>query len=157
LGLNRKGLTKRLDGHRILLDSSSLIAYLNRAEETHAVAAFLIDDLVRNGHDPAVISPVSAMEILVVPLRQGPAHAVTVHDFIQNWPNLSLIDIDLRVAQEAASLRAMHGFRTPDALVIATGLIAQVGHLVTNDRSWRVKLAPIKNRVAVTMLTDYLT
>jgi predicted nucleic acid-binding protein len=95
------------------------------------------------------------MELLVRPLRIQPTGAVHVHDFLSHWPNLTLLSIDLHVAQEAASLRATHNFKTPDALVIAGGIVAQVGHLVTNDSDWNKKLAPIKARVQVTELRNY--
>jgi predicted nucleic acid-binding protein len=96
------------------------------------------------------------MELLVRPLRVAPKSAVHVHDFLTRWPNLSLLSVDLHVAQEAASLRATHNFRVADALVIATGLVGQVTHLLTNDVEWRKKLAPIKARVQVTELRDYI-
>ena len=66
------------------------------------------------------------------------------------------LPIDLHVAQEAAALRATHNLKTPDALVIATGIVGQVGHLVTNDKAWRTKLEPIKNRVATVELQAYV-
>lgn len=156
MGVNQAAFAKRLDGHRVLIDTSVLIAYFNATDPTHDVATCLIDKFVRPGTNPGVICPVTAMEILVLPLKSGPNQAATVHDFLLNWPHLSLLDISLHVAQEAATLRATHNFKTPDALIIATGIIAQVGHLVTNDAKWRPKLVPIKNRVKITMLKDYL-
>ena len=156
MGVNASGLAKRLGGHRVLLDTTVLIAYFNRTDFTHAVAVELIDNLVKSGSNPAIISPVAAMEILIVPLRRGAGAVTTVHDFINNWPNLDLVPIDLHVAQEVASLCATHNFRTPDALVAATGITSQVGHLITNDKNWRSKLTPIKNRIQVTMLADYV-
>jgi len=132
-----------------------LIAYFDAGDATNGVAVVLIDDLVKSGRNPAVVSPVTAMEVLVRPLRAAPSGAAHVHGFLTRWPNLSLLATDIHVAQEAASLRAMHGFRTPDALVIATGVVAQVAHLITNDDQWRKRLAPIKERIQVTMLRDY--
>jgi predicted nucleic acid-binding protein len=107
------------------------------------------------GRNPAVVSPVTAMEILVRPLREAPKGAVHVRDFLAHWPNLSLLPIDLHVAAEAASLRATHNFKVPDALVIATGIVSQVAHLITNDGEWRTKLAPLRSRLNVTQLRDY--
>jgi predicted nucleic acid-binding protein len=96
------------------------------------------------------------MELLVRPLRVSPPAAAHVHAFLSHTPNLTLLPIDLHVAQEAASLRATHNFKTPDAFVIATGIVSQVHHLVTNDKLWRARLAPIKSRVAITLLRDYI-
>lgn len=133
-----------------------LIAYFDAGDATHPVATVLVDDLVKSGRNPAIVSPVTAMEVLVRPLRAAPSGAVHVHGFLTRWPNLSLLATDIHVAQEAASLRATHGFKSPDALVIATGIVGQVAHLVTNDDQWRKKLTSIKERIQVTMLRDYV-
>jgi PIN domain nuclease of toxin-antitoxin system len=135
-----------------------LIAYLGpaSADDTHDVAAILVDEFIQNGRNAAVVSPITAMELLVRPLQVSPPGASHVHAFLTHTPNLTLLPIDLHVAQEAASLRATHSFKTPDAFVIATGVVSQVHHLVTNDKQWRAKLAPLKSRVAVTLLRDYI-
>ena len=41
-----------------------------------------------------------------------------------------------------------------DALIAATGLAAGVGHLATNDRAWRSRLDPLRDRAPVLALTD---
>ncbi len=145
-----------LPGDRVLIDTSVLIAYFDQEDQTNAVAALLIDDFIRTGRNAAVVSPVTAMEVLVRPLRTAPGGVLHVHDFLRNWPNLALVSIDLHVAQEAASIRATHKLAFPDALIVATGIVAQVGHLITNDKQWRRRLAPIKERVAITELYDYV-
>jgi predicted nucleic acid-binding protein len=156
--LNLKGLEKRiLADERMLLDTSVLIAYFEPSDATHDVAVLLIETFVKQGRNAALVSPVTAMEILVRPLKVKPAAAIHVHDFLSHWPNLSLLPIDLHVAQEAASLRATHNFKTPDALVIATGIVGQVRHLVTNDAEWNKRLLSMKARVQVTEPTNYIS
>ncbi len=155
--MKRAGFEKRVPpGDRVLIDTSVLIAYLEPNDATHDVAVLLVDGFVQSGRNVAVVSPVTAMELLVRPLRVAPKGAVHIHDFLTHWPNLTLLPIDLHVAQEAASLRATHGFEPPDALVIATAIVGQVGHLMTNDAQWRKKLAPMKARIQVTELRDYV-
>jgi predicted nucleic acid-binding protein len=143
-------------GDRLLIDTSVLIAYFESHDDTHDVAALLIDDFVKSGRNAAVVSPMTAMEILVRPLRDAPKSAVHVRDFLSHWPNLTLLPIDLHVAAEAASLRATHKFKLPDALIVATGIVSQVAHLITNDGEWRTKLTPMKSRVAVTEPRNYV-
>lgn len=142
---------------RLLLDSTTLIAYLDGHDAVSPIAAYVIDELVRSGRNPAVVSVVSVMELLVRPARSGvPAAYRHVLDFLTRFPNLSVAAADVAVAQEAASLRASYRFRPPDALIVATGLIAQVGHLVSNDQEWKQKLAPITKRVQVCYLDEHL-
>jgi hypothetical protein len=99
---------------------------------------------------------VTVMELLVQPLRVAPPGAAHVQAFLTRWPNLTLQAIDMPVAQEAASLRATHNLATPDALIVGTGIVAQVGHLVTNDHKWATKLAPIAGRIQVAELTKFI-
>ncbi len=144
-------------GELILLDTSALIAYFDKNEQVSQVAEHIIDELVRSGRNPAVVSMVTVMEVLVQPLRQEANEACQlIMDFLSNFPNIQPIPIDLDIAQKAASLRARHGFRSPDALIIATGILARVSHLVTNDGNWQKKLRPISNRANVCYLGDYL-
>jgi predicted nucleic acid-binding protein len=141
-------------GDRILLDSSVLAAYLDGGELTSALAAELLDAHVRSGRNPAIVSMVSVMETLIRPLRRLPAAHGTVLAFYREFPNLVATPIDLDVAAEAANLRVAFGLSAPDALIAATGLAAGVAHLVTNDRAWLSRLAPLRDRAGVLILGD---
>ena len=141
-------------GDRLLLDSSVLAAYLDGGERTSALAVELLDDLVRSGRNPAVVSMVSVVETLIRPLRRLPAAHATVLAFYREFPNLVAAPVDLDVAAEAANLRVAYGLSTPDALIAATGLAAGVSHLVTNDRAWLARLAPLRDRAGVLVLGD---
>lgn len=143
-------------GERVLLDTSTLISYLGEPDQVTDLAAHVIDEWVRTGRNPAVVSMVTAMEVLVGPLAVSPGEQyLHVRDFLERFPNLKAQPVDLTVAQEAASLRAEHKFRSPDALVIGTGIATQVGHLITNDEQWKKKLANISARVKVCYLKDH--
>jgi predicted nucleic acid-binding protein len=159
VGLNRNGFEKRIQpGERVLIDTSVLIAYFGKpdADETHGLTAILIDDFVMSGRNEAVVSAVTVMELLVRPLKASPRAAAHVHDFLTHTANLRVLAADLHVAQEAANLRATYNFRAPDALVAGSGIVAQVAHLVTNDKDWQAKLAPLKARIMVTYLRNYV-
>ncbi|MGH7903249.1 MAG: type II toxin-antitoxin system VapC family toxin [Candidatus Dormibacteraceae bacterium] len=140
-------------GSRILLDSSTLIAYLNGGEAASDAATHVVDSLVRSGRNVAVISMVTVIEILIRPLRRAPEHYHHVLDFVTHFPNFQPQPIDLAAAQEAAGVRARQGLPTSDAIVVATGLTAQVACLVTNDDRWR----SIRDlRIKVVCLEDHL-
>lgn len=144
-------------GERILLDTSSLISYLGRPDAATPVVKHVIDDWVRSGRNGAIVSMVTVMEVLVRPLEVGPGEGYDhVMDFLQRFPNLQAKAVDVVVAHEAATLRAQHRFSPPDALIIGTGLVAQIGHLVTNDERWKKRLADISERVRVCYLEDHL-
>lgn len=143
-------------GDRILLDTTALAAYLDRAEATHPVAAHVLDSFVATGRNEAIVSMVTVMEMLVRPLRASPPTHHTVMQFLRHHPHLEAVDLDLQMAQDAAMLRAEHRFALPDALVIGTGLVCQVGHLVTNDHSWASRLAGLQGRIAVCTIDRFL-
>jgi predicted nucleic acid-binding protein len=141
---------------RVLLDTTFLAAYLDSGEATHAIARHVMDEFVVPGRNPAVVSMITVMEILVRPLRQTPPGHHTVLAFLRHTPNLDAVPLDLQMAQEAAALRASYRLKPPDALVIGSGLATQVGHLVTNDGDWAKKLAPIRGRIGVITISGFL-
>jgi PIN domain. len=143
-------------GDRLLLDTTMLAAYLDATEATHDLASHVIDVLVGTGRNPAIVSMITVMEILVRPLRATPRGHHTVMAFIRGQPNLTAVPVDLQVAQDAASLRAAQRFSPPDALIVGTAFAAQVGHLVTNDRDWARKLVGSESRIRVCTLSDHL-
>lgn len=144
-------------GERLLLDTTVLAAFLDPTEATHPVARHVVDDLVRTGRNPAVVSMVTVMELLVRPLRATPPGHHTVLAFLRHHANLEPIPLDLQMAQEAASLRATYRLSPPDALIVASGIASQVAHLVTNDAAWAKKLSVLKDRIGVVTIGQFLT
>jgi len=155
--MSRSSLLARIPaGDRLLLDTTVLAAYLDATDATHPVAVCVLKDLIESGRNPAVVSMITVMEILVRPLRQSPPGHHTVLAFLRSHANLEAVPVDLQVAREAASLRATHRLAPPDALIVGTGIAAQVGHLVTNDGDWKKKLSPISARIKVVQTADHL-
>jgi len=134
-----------------------LIAYLDARDSWAEVARAIVEDLVRPGRNPAIVSTLSVMETLIRPMRRVPPGHSTVIDFLSRWPNMEVMPADLAVAQEAASIRAHHGFLAPDALVIGTGIVAGVSHLVTGDERWKKRLTQIETRIGTIYLGDLAT
>ena len=48
-------------------------------------------------------------------------------------PNYKIVNLDLEVAEEAGRIRALTHLRLPDAILVASSLIADAGILVTHD------------------------
>jgi predicted nucleic acid-binding protein len=65
----------------------------------------------------------------------------------------SLQPIDVAVVQEAASIRATRGLTTPDALIVASGVVAGVQILVCNDARWK---GISDTRLEVVVLSDHV-
>ena len=76
---------------RLLLDSSSLIAFHSPSERTHRVADHLLRRIERSD-DPlrGYVSVVSACELLVRPIRTSQDDFTFMHAFLTGYPNLVL-------------------------------------------------------------------
>lgn len=144
------------EGDRLLLDTTVLAAFFDATDSTHLVAAHILKEMVASGRNPAVLSMVTVMEILVRPMRSTPRGHHTVLGFLRTFPNLTCVPVDLQVAQEAAHLRANQRFAPPDALIVATGLATQVRYLVTNDHNWSSKLKAMATRISVVRTSSHL-
>lgn len=122
------------DGSRILLDSVSIVYYLERNPTYYAAASEWMER-VNAGRLTAAASALLLAEVLVPAYRSGkPAAARQARAALERIPNLELLDVTPAVSDVAARLRAEHNLRTPDALHVATALNQGVQWLVTNDR-----------------------
>jgi len=142
---------------RALLDSSTLIAYHQPAESAHSLAKHL---LVRIGNEADSLvgyyAMVTAAELLIRPIRTGAAELTFMHEFLTGSPKLRGLVVDLPVAQQAATIRAATGLRLPDAIVVASGLLAGCEAIVTNDEQWCRRLQPLFRQFRWIYLGDYL-
>lgn len=124
-------------GAPILLDSSTILAYLSGGEAVSAAATVVLDGFVAGGRNGAVISAVTVTEVLVRPFRAASESALrAVEAFLGHFPNLTVVPIDFGCAREAARIRALSAAPTPDAAILASGRAAGVRVAVANDARW---------------------
>ena len=133
------------DGSRILLDSVSIVYYLERNPRYFAAAAEWMER-VNAGRLSAAASVLVFAEILVPAYRAGNAAAARkARSALERVPNFEVVEVSAAVSDAAARLRAEHNLRTPDALHVATALNEGAGWIVTNDRALkRVEAAGIR-------------
>jgi predicted nucleic acid-binding protein len=122
---------------RIALDTAPLIYMFERHpvhfEQVESVIA-AIDARVLRG----VVSSLALLETLVGPIQSGNAAlADTYRRALISAPNLELVPVDEGVAELAATIRAQHRFKTPDAIHLATAVRAGVDVFLTNDAQLR--------------------
>jgi PIN domain nuclease of toxin-antitoxin system len=72
----------------VSLDTSALIAHLNGNELASSAATFVVDEMVAKGRNEAVISMVSALEILVHPLSVSQTDYKNTRDFFDEHTKL---------------------------------------------------------------------
>ena len=141
-------------GALVLIDSSVVLAYLAGAERTSPLATELLDGFIGSGRNAAALSAVTIGEILVRPFRAGAAAVSTVEGFVRFFGEIRIVDVDVAVGREAARIRAMTGLRMPDALIIASAVVAKADVLVTNDRTWATVLAAAAPGIRLCVLEE---
>jgi predicted nucleic acid-binding protein len=140
-------------GASLLIDSSVVLSYLTGAEASSARAEELFDAYIATGRNPASLSMVTVAEILVRPFRRGPAAVATAEAFLQHFADIRLVPVTYDVAREGARLRASTDLPMPDALIIASGLVVGADAIVTDDRTWRMRLRDAVPNLQIIQLT----
>jgi predicted nucleic acid-binding protein len=80
-----------------------------------------------------ITSDLSRLECRVRPLREGNQMLLERFDAFFSRPSLALVDVSPQVLDRATELRAAHGFKTPDAIHLATALLQSAGIFLTGD------------------------
>lgn len=125
------------DHSRILLDSCIWIYYL----EDHPHFADIIEDVLEhcvNSGLQLFCSELSLFEIKIGPLRCGKERIAAEYQvYLDQFPGLSLRPIDRAVLNRAARIRVRFGIKTPDAIILATGIESNATLALTNDQQWK--------------------
>ncbi len=142
---------------RVLVDTSAMIAFHSTQESVHALAKHVMQR-IEDSADPlrGYYSAVSATEIMVRPIQTSMADFTYMHTFLTGFPNLTILSVDIQVATQAANIRALTGIPTPDAMIVAAGMLVGCGAIVCNDKRWKARLAPLFSAFTWVYLGDYL-
>jgi len=141
----------------VLLDSTAFIAFHAAQDATDALARHVLSRIER-ADDPlrGFYCVVSVAELLVRPVCAGPREEMYMHAFLTSFPNLQALNVDFHVAHQAANLRAVRNVKTPDALILACGLLAGCEAIVGNDEAWVTRLKPLFPEFRWIYLPSYL-
>jgi predicted nucleic acid-binding protein len=138
-------------GARIVVDTNVVIAYLEGGRQITDAAKLIVDTWLYSGRNVGYVSVVAAMEVLVGPRRANAALQPYL-DFLERYPNLTCVPVDMAVAREAARLRSGTPLKPPDALIVATAIAVGVDAIITNDTAWSKH-----SSVPVVTLRTYVT
>jgi predicted nucleic acid-binding protein len=117
---------------RIAIDTNVFISVF--AQEPLGEKVIPIIDAVANKKTHEMITSVLAFsECAVKPYREGNWSALDQVKLMFQMPNLLVCPMDDIVAEEAARLRAVYGFKMPDAIIVATAIVHNAKVLLTND------------------------
>jgi predicted nucleic acid-binding protein len=125
-----------LTGQRVYVDASALIYAIEVPQQYPGLRAKVFKPFAQ-GQLTLVTSWITFAEVLVHPLQIGDTTLVnTYRQFFKASPVFEILRVDDTIADQAASLRALHGFKLPDAIHIATGMAAGCTHYVSGDAKW---------------------
>jgi predicted nucleic acid-binding protein len=118
---------------RLYLDASAIIYSLEGAPPVRELALRRIEEAEQSEGGAVITSQLSYLECRVKPLRDGATELLARIEALFARPNVVLAEVSLRVLDRATALRARHGFKTPDAIHLATALAQAADVFLTGD------------------------
>jgi predicted nucleic acid-binding protein len=92
------------------------------------------------------------IELLVRPLRLNENDLVKQYiDILCNSKTLEIVDVNIEISKKASWFRAKYGFKTPDAIQLATSIWSSADYFLTND----LRFKSIKE-IKVLVLEDFI-
>ncbi|MBM3790518.1 MAG: type II toxin-antitoxin system VapC family toxin [Acidobacteria bacterium] len=129
------GLIDDLGSGPVGLDTPPFIYFIEEHKEYLAIVRPLFAAMTE-GRLRGVVSALTLLETLVLPYRSGNAALAGHYEgFLTRSSGLRMHGITVDVLRAAAQLRAVHNIRTPDAIHLATAMIARCPVYLTNDRN----------------------
>lgn len=132
-----KGLHALAGRQGVVIDTMVFI-YLFEEHPRYVDLCEQIIDHIFKGTFTGVVTPITAAEILVKPLKQNKiAIADRYRRAIGNIPNLKLFQFDIQTGFMAGALRARYGLPLPDMFQIAAAMSHPAKAFITNDKALR--------------------
>jgi predicted nucleic acid-binding protein len=118
----------------IYADANVLIRLLEGTPATRAPIEARLQPLRGTGCFLAT-SRLSRLECRCKPLRVNDTVLLALYDALFNGPEVQLLDITPDVLEKATELRAHLNLKTPDAIHLASAILAKVSAFLTGDRN----------------------
>ena len=130
-------VTDLLKKHSIIaLDTCIWIYHFEQHPEFADLSSQILTAIAKR-QCQAVVSELTLMELITAPLKLGRQDVADEYEtLLLHYPNLTLAPITRNILLDAAQIRALHGFRTPDAIILATAKEHVATLAVTNDQKW---------------------
>lgn len=111
---------------------TNLFVYLMEKHPQYFKAARELFEQIEKGQVFGVTSIILLTEVLTKPLKDKNENLARAYRAaISTFPNLSVRNVDNDVCITAAELRAKYGFKTPDAIFIATAIEENADAFIT--------------------------
>lgn len=115
----------------VALDTNIFIYYFQKHPDFGSFVKPLFESIVTNKFK-AVMSIIAVAELLSLKAPQEDIDKL--RSLFLEIPNLRTVDVNERIAIDAAHIRRSYGYRLPDSIQLATALNAKAEIFVTNDK-----------------------
>jgi predicted nucleic acid-binding protein len=144
-------LSKLLRGKIIFLDTAPLIYFIEKNIRYIDVIKPIIA-LIDSQQAKGMTSTITLLEVLVLPLREGNKKLADKYKTILlSSSDLETCEISNAISERAAVIRAKYGFKTPDAIQLATAIVRKADYFLTNDTALK-----LVKEIKVIVLDDHL-
>jgi predicted nucleic acid-binding protein len=122
---------------RLFFDTAPIIYYIEKHSDFSVCMEGLIQQACVSRH-VWITSFVSWIETLILPRREKNSDLEkTYKEWLEQTPFLSVIQSNPLVMRQAVHFRAEYGFKTPDAIQLATAQVCRADAVITNDQAWK--------------------
>ena len=118
---------------RLAVDSSALIYLVEGSDALRERITRRLDPVLADPAGRLVASRLARMDCRVKPLRNGDTALLAEYDAVFGAARFDLADVTAAILDRATDLRARHGFKTPDAIQLATAIEIGADAFLTGD------------------------
>ncbi|HAG09209.1 MAG TPA: PIN domain nuclease [Desulfotomaculum sp.] len=134
-----KDFLKEVERFPVILIDTNIAIYLLEDIPVYGKGAKELFRLVQVGKIKAFLSVITAIELLVRPMKAENEELVNnIKLFLNHFPNLKLINVSKEIALKAAEIRAATNLKVPDAIIIASAVVNSCP-VAGNDLEWARK------------------
>jgi predicted nucleic acid-binding protein len=120
---------------RIYLDACCIIYLIEVSSPFHSTIVSRLGQYQADSASRLITSRLSCLECRVRPLRENADKLVAAYDRFFAASRLEIVEISADVVTTATALRARYGFKTPDAIHLASAIEEKVDLFLTGDSS----------------------
>lgn len=118
---------------RLYLDASAIIYGIEGAPALRNILIARLAHAEEMEGGIVFTSRLSRLECRVKPLRDRDAELLKKYDEFFTRGRLAVVEISAPIVEKATELRAGYGFKTPDAIHLATAIAQQADLFITGD------------------------
>ena len=115
---------------RVAIDTNIFIYHFQNVAPFKTKTDLVFEALI-SGRLKGITSILAKSELLSY--KRPPKVISALKEQFESTPSLTVYEVDDAIAMKAAELRRKYSFRLPDAIQLATAIIAKAGAFLTND------------------------